>query len=416
MRLFETSVLAPPVLVRGAGCTVWDRDGNSYLDMLAGVWCNILGYGHPVWLAAIRDQIEKVVHVGSAFANIELEGFAEQLAAVVPTQLNRFVLLNTGSEAVELALKLARAATGGERVVVMENGNYGATTYAFHLSRAGSNVRYLPAIAGTVRLSMPCETSTPTERHRCLDTLSEVAGDRKSPIAAIVYEPVMGSGGVRIPPTEYGRALRRAADKCGALLVAEEVSCGMGRTGKWWGCEHDGIIPDILVLGKALGSGLPVAAVVTTEDVERRCKGILRHVQSHQNDPFSARLGATVISIVRDEQLVRISDERGRQLLDGLRSIQSEHPCIREVRGRGTMVGVELHAECISSGPAVLEAMRRAGVILDFAPHAGTFLLLPPYVITREEIGSFLERFSAALVDLRLDERVASSRRSSLGS
>jgi 2,2-dialkylglycine decarboxylase (pyruvate) len=403
MRLWQTHSLCDVTLVRGESSTVWDAAGKPYLDLLAGTWCSILGHNHPRLGEAINNQVSKLTHVGSAFPTEEVERALEKLGEIVPLELGCAVFLNTGSEAVELALKMARAATERDEIVVVEKGYYGATTYAFALSEAGRNATYLPDLGVVHRLPAPicrrCPVGQtwPCETFPCLDSLRTLSEEEKGRIAAVMYEPVMGVGGVIVPPPGYGGELRKLASQCGALLIAEEVTSGMGRTGRWFGFEHDAIVPDILIVGKAIGGGLPISAVVTTTDVETRCDGILRHVQSHQNDPFSGRIAATVISIIQEEGLVARVAELGEHLLNGLRALQSKRAEIWDVRGKGLMIGIELDPALASKGEAIERRLMEAGFIVDYQPHAATFRLFPPYVISREEIARFLNAFEEAL-------------------
>jgi len=404
MHLWQTNPLEEEItLVGGQGCTVWDTAGKRYLDMQSGTWCTVLGYGHPRWVAAVRSQVTELVHVGAAFPTPEVHEALAALREVLPPALNRAVFLNTGSEAVELALKIVRAATGAGGIVVVEGGYYGATTYALALSEVGRAAPYLPGFGDVHRLPTPacrrCPAgrSWPCEDFACLDSLRALADEGEGHVAALLYEPVMGSGGVIVPPPGYGTRLRELIDRCGALLIAEEVTTGVGRTGRWFGFEHDDIVPDILVIGKAIGAGLPVSAVVTTRAVEARCRGTLRHVQSHQNDPFSGRIAATVISILQEEHLVEQAAERGAYLLQGLKALQSRCPAIWDVRGKGLMLGVELEPERAAEGTRVVRRLLDMGFIVDYRPQIATFRLFPPYVISTREIDRFLTAFERAI-------------------
>lgn len=405
MRLWQTNPFQAVTLVRGERCTVWDTAGKSYLDLLSGTWCNILGYGHPRWLRAIQEQVSKITHTGASFITTEVHDALSKLKEILPPQLNRTVFLNTGSEAVELALKMARAATGADGIVVMERGYYGATTYALALSEAGRAARYLPSLGNILRLpapncrlcpmgcSWPCGDHSP-----CLDVLAKLTENVDQHIAAVLYEPVLGRG-ILVPPRGYGARLRALASRCRALLISEEVTTGMGRTGRWFGFEHENIVPDILVIGKAIGAGLPVSAVVTTADVESRCRGTLSHLQSHQNDPFSSRLAATVISILQEEHLVESSAQRGSYLLAGLKELQLFCPGIRDVRGLGAMAGAELHPDWSSKGTEIAQRLLEAGFIVDYQPPTATFRLFPPFVISTREIDTFLQAFRRVLLE-----------------
>jgi 4-aminobutyrate aminotransferase-like enzyme len=410
MRLWQTNPLQAITLVRGQGCTVWDAEGRPYLDLLSGTWCNVLGYGHPRWVEAIQTQVSRLAHVGAAFPTQEMHEALSKLGQVLPPALSRAVLLNTGSEAVELALKIARAATGADRIIVVEQGYYGATTYALALSEAGRAAPYLPRPANVHRLPAPtcrlCPAGQtwPCEDFACLDALRALADDGEGHTAAVLYEPVMAVGGMIVPPPGYGTQLRNLATRCGALLIAEEVTTGVGRTGRWFGFEHDGIVPDVLVIGKALGAGLPVSAVVTTQEVETRCRGVLRHVQSHQNDPLSGQIAATVISILQDEDLVEQAAARGAYLLEELRGLRSRHPWIRDVRGKGLMLGIELERDQIAAGAAIYQRLLEAGFIVDYQPQTATFRLFPPYVISTQEIDRFVATFENGLVKTTLHQ------------
>ncbi len=383
MELWRTSPLDGVVLARGQGATVWDTSGKPYLDLLSGTWCCGIGHSHPRLVRAVEEQALKLIHSGAAFVSNEIEEALARLAEILPPSLNRAVFLNTGSEAVELALKIARAATGADGVVVTEGSYYGATSYALALSEAGRAARYLPPVGAVHRLPL---------------SGMEFPGELRGHFAAVLYEPVLG-GGILVPPTGFGARLRDLATRCGALLIAEEVTTGMGRTGRWFGFEHENVVPDIIVIGKGLGGGLPVSAVVTTAEVERRCGGTLRHVQSHQNDPFSGRIAATVISILQDEQLIERAAECGGYLLGRLQELQRRELRIADVRGRGAMVGVELATDHAAQGPALAHRLLEAGFILDFHVPTSTFRLFPPFVITCEEIDRFVQTFSSAVCD-----------------
>ncbi len=399
VRLFNTNDTERITFVRGAGSTVWDADGNAYLDMLSGTWCNVLGYGHPKWLSAVREQVSSLTHVGAAFYSREVDEALTKLRDVLPRDLTRVVLLNTGSEAVELALKMAHIATGAGELVVFEKGYYGATVYVLGLSEAGRTAESLPQPERVCRLPAPtCRRcpmgrAWPCDDFPCLADLQPPADKGEGRIAAVIYEPVMTAAGVLVPPPGYGLRLRELTSRCGALLVAEEVTTGMGRTGRWFGFQHEGIVPDILVLGKALGAGLPVSAVVTTGDVEERCVGALRHIQSHQNDPLSGRVAATVISIMQGERLVEQAARRGQSLLEGLRKLQGRGLGISQVRGKGLLLGIELEQDRVAEGVTKRQQLLETGVIVDYQPHTGTFRLFPPYVVTSAEIDKFLQVF-----------------------
>jgi 2,2-dialkylglycine decarboxylase (pyruvate) len=405
MELWQTNPFEDIILDHGQGCRVWDTSGQSYLDLLSGTWCNVLGYSHPRWIAAIREQVAKLTHTGAAFISPEIHDALTGLAQILSPALNRVVFLNTGSEAVELALKMACAAAHTQDIVVTERAYYGATGYALALSEAGRKAGYLPSGGTIYRLPVPDCPRCPMgctwpcgEEFPCLEPLARLAEKGDNPIAAVLYEPVLAGAGIRVPPPGYGACLRSLTTRCNALLIAEEVTTGMGRTGRWFGFQHDDMEPDILVIGKAIGAGLPIAAVVSNAEVERRSREMLgRHVQSHQNDPFSGRIAAAVISILQEENLVQRAAERGDYLLAGLKELQLATQGIREVRGRGAMVGIELEQELADRGAGKAQQLLEAGFIVNWHAATGSFRLFPPYIISTPEIDSFLQAFGEAL-------------------
>lgn len=405
MKIWRTHPLEDVTFTRAEGCRVFDAGGREYLDLLGGTWCSVLGHGHPELRAAVSDQISRLAHVGPGFITEEIRGALEKLSEILPPALSRAVFLNTGSEAIELALKMARAATGRERVAVVERSYYGATISALSLSEAGRGVSYLPAPAGLVRLPAPdcgrCpagRTEPCTDGFPCLDGLERLAGEVKNAapgIAAVLYEPVLAGAGVLVPPVGYGARLRELTSRCNALLIDDEITTGLGRTGRWFAFEHEQLVPDIVVLGKAIGGGLPVSVVATTQEVEVCCQGLLAHVQSHQNDPLSGRIAATVISILQREGLVEQVARQGRTFLERLRALQQKTRCIRDVRGRGLMIGIELDREANRLKQAALER----GVLINVTQER-VVRLLPPLIIDSAQAEEIVDVVCAVIAEL----------------
>jgi 4-aminobutyrate aminotransferase-like enzyme len=342
----------------------------------------------------------------SAFRTEEIEMAMSELEKILPAELNRAAFLNSGSEAVDLALKMARAATGRSGMVVHESGYYGATTYPFSLSGVGRSASYLPDPGEVHRMPAPtcnnCEHGSRDDckSFECLRTLQSLVDEGNEDIAAIMYEPI-GGAGILVPPIGYGAKLREYADALSACLIAEEVTTGIARTGCWFGFQYDGIVPDLLVLGKAIGGGFPVSVVVTTSEVEERCKDALRHVQSHQNDALSGRIVHTVISVIREQGLVEQAAQKGRYLLNALKGLQGEFPIIVDVRGRGLMFGFQLSKDHFHTGEAIEEKLIEKGFLMDFHRATCTFRFFPPYIISYEEIDSFIVALRETLASAR---------------
>jgi 2,2-dialkylglycine decarboxylase (pyruvate) len=399
MHLWNTNPFAGISLAKGQGCTVWDDRGKPYLDLLSGTWCAALGYGHPRWTAAVQRLAGSLVHMGGAFHHAGLERGMAKLAEILPPRLDRAVFLSSGSEAVELALKMARAATGAHEFVVLEGCFYGSTNHALSLSEMGRTIDFLPSPGTVHRLPKPdcarcpmsadCDGSFP-----CLEKL-EALPDHA--IAAVLFEPVISGAGILVPPPGYAAKLRETCTRKGFPLLCNEVTTGLGRTGRWFGFEHDGIVPDLLIMGKILGAGLPVSAVATTQEIEAACGSKVLHLQSHQNDPFSGGLAAEVITILQEERLVEASEIIGHRLREGVSAMRLRKPAIKAVRGLGTMVGIELQPEVAPQGPAIVKRMLEKGFLISFQPAYRSFRLFPPFVLTESEMDSFLVNFEDAL-------------------
>ncbi|HEM62001.1 MAG TPA: aspartate aminotransferase family protein [Chloroflexi bacterium] len=397
MALLNTFQLPGLTVVRGSGCYLYDDHDREYLDLLSGTWCCALGHSHPRLISALQQQMDRLVHLNASFASPEIERASERLLRLLPPRLNRVVWLNTGSEAVELALKIARLISPDEGVVVWEKGYYGATNLASALSHGGANgwcqakVWRAPAPHCS---RCPVDSFYPECDFVCLD--GALASMKQA--AAALYEPVMAVGGVIVPPSGYGRRLQDWARRLGAVLILEEVTTGMGRTGQWFGFQHEELEPDVLVLGKVLGNGLPVAAVVTTAEVEERCAGRLRHVQSHQNDPWSGAIAATVIDILEEEDLIQRCATLGAWFLDKLADLVARWPVLVEARGLGLMAALEFHDSII--GAALQAYLLREGVIVDYREATKCLRFFPPYIVPEQELNRTLETIERGLRSL----------------
>ncbi|MBI4700205.1 MAG: aminotransferase class III-fold pyridoxal phosphate-dependent enzyme [Deltaproteobacteria bacterium] len=392
------------------GCLVRDTEGREYVDLAAGQLSASLGHGHPRLLEAARRQAEKVVHVGSRFlAAATLDGCAA-IAGICPRGLDKVVLCSTGSEANELAIRMARAATGKHELVGVRQGYYGATHATLSLSDYVGFIRGLGVrAAGVHRLACPdCRRCPLGLEERSCDaacvkrSAAELRADSTGDIAAFLVEPVLGSGGIIVPPARFFAAVRQLADGYGALLIADEAQTGLGRTGRWLGMEHFGVRPDICVLSKGLGAGFPVAAVVTSAEIEERCIAApLANMSSHSFDPFAGAIAAEVIRIIRDDGLVERADAMGRHLRARLQELVAHHAMLANVRGLGLMVGLDAlspeSGEPSSLFSLALEAeCLLEGVILGYSALSGVLRLLPPLTIAPAEIDRAIDGLDRA--------------------
>lgn len=368
------------VLVRGKGSWLFDASGHKYLDFAAGVGVNGLGYGDRAVTKAIRKQAKRLVHASNLYLNPVVQELAERLAALAfPSKV---FFTNSGTEAVEGAIKFARKigrAAGRSELLAFERSFHGRTMGALSLTwTAKYREPFEPLVPGVGFL--PWEDLAAAER---------MIGPRT---AAVFIEPIQGEGGVRPVSDEFLRDLHALCRQRGALLVAEEVQCGLGRTGRLFAYEHAGITPDILTLAKPLGGGLPLGAVLLRADLA----GALApgdHGSTFGGNPVAAAASLAVLDRLTREGFVEKVRAKGEWLAAELRALQERHPgAIAEVRGRGLMIGVQFH------GPAgdVLKGLREDGIL---ATKAGdkVLRLLPPLVVRKKEIRTFLRSLARVL-------------------
>jgi acetylornithine/LysW-gamma-L-lysine aminotransferase len=355
----------PLTLVRGQGCTVWDDAGQAYLDVTSGQGVALLGHCHPAVTAAITEQAAALVTCPEIFYNGRRAGLYTLLASLLPEGMSRFFLCNSGAEANEGALKVATLLTGRSQVVAARRAFHGRTMGALALTW---NPKYREPFE---QWTSQAVTHIP---YNDPDAAREAITDQT---AAVVVEIVQGEGGVYVADMDYIRELRRLCDEHGALLIVDEIQTGLGRTGRWFAFEHAGIVPDVITLGKGLAGGVPMGAVCWRDSLGTLPQGT--HGSTFGGNPLACAAALATLSTLHSENLPARAAEQGVWLLEALRNIA--HPQIREVRGLGLIVGIELRGRVT---PA-LKALQDRGVL---ALPAGfnVLRLLPPLIISREEL------------------------------
>jgi acetylornithine/LysW-gamma-L-lysine aminotransferase len=365
----------PIALVRGHGARVWDADGREYIDCIAGHGVASLGHCHPAVTAAIQQQAELLVTCSEILYNDQRAGLMAELTARVPGDLNRAFLCNSGAEAVEGAVKVARLFTDRSGVVATMRGFHGRT---FGALSATWNEKYrkpfVPLVPGFGHVPF-----------NDLEAMEEAITDET---AAVLVEVVQGEGGVRPGDADYFHGLRKLCDERGALLIVDEIQTGLGRTGRWFAYDHVGITPDVLCLGKALGGGLPMGAVVWRDALGTLPAGV--HGSTFGGNPLVCAASRAALRALADEDLPARADRLGQEFVTGLRAIQS--PLVREVRGWGLMVGVELRQRVT---PILKGLMERGVLALPAGPTVVRFL--PPLVIEQSELRVVLETLQDVL-------------------
>jgi 2,2-dialkylglycine decarboxylase (pyruvate) len=405
---------APFVVARAQGAWIETADGRRILDFTSGQICSTLGHNHPRITAAVGQALEDVVHLNSWMLSEPVLALAERLAGLFPRPLEKVVLLNTGSEANEVALKLAKMHTGRFELVGLTRGFHGLLAGIASVNFSMAHAGYGPLLPGAFAVPAPYAYRCPV-RHcdgacdcTCLEAGFDLLDQQSvGSLCALVAEPVLSAGGIIVPPEGYFRRVRELCDERGMLLVLDEAQTGFGRLGTMFGFEHDGVVPDLVAVSKTLGGGLPLAATITSGAIEEDCagKGFL-HVTSHVSDPLPAAAGLAVLDVIEEEGLVGQASQRGDYLLAGLRELQREHEQVGDVRGRGLLVGLELVEERASRRPAnalgaaVTEECLRRGLSMNIVragSSANCFRMAPPLTISEEEIDLGIEILDASL-------------------
>ena len=395
----------PLVPARAAGCVVEDVDGNLLLDFNAGIAVTSTGHSHPKVVEAIRHQAGELLHfAGTDFYLPSYAELCERLTALYPGGgPARAFLTNSGTESVEAAIKLARWHTGRQYVIAFFGAFHGRSYGSVSLtaSKARYRARFGPLLPGVLHAPYAdsfrpalgeSEWSFPTAQY-----LEGVLFERlvePNEVAAIVVEPIQGEGGYVVPPPGWLAALRELCDAHGILLVADEVQSGIGRTGRMWAVEHEGVVPDILVAGKGIASGLPLGAMLAREEVATWTPGT--HGSTYGGNPIACAAALATLDLV-EAGLAEAAERVGERLRGGLRALAERHPAIRDVRGRGLMVGIELADH--DTAAALEQACFRRGLLILSAGDAAV-RISPPLVVSDAQIERGLALLDETLGDL----------------
>jgi len=365
----------PTALVRGQGVYVWDNDGARYLDATSGQGVAALGHCHPAVVAAVTSQASTLVSIHESFYNDRRAQLYSLLDSITPADLSRFFLCNSGAEAIEGALKVAKLLTGRDGIVAAKRAFHGRTTGSLSMT-------------WTPKYRKPFQQWLLAVNHIAFNDIDAAVGAITPETAAVVVESVQGEGGVHPAAVDYLRALRERCDKTGAMLIIDEIQTGFGRTGKWFGFEHAGILPDIVALAKAIGGGLPMGAVCW-----RAAHGPIpraSHGSTFGGNPLACAAAIATLSTIRDEGIVERVRSNGDWLIKELEQLNLRG--VRNVRGRGLMVGLELRGRVT---PA-LKALQECGV-LALPAGLNTLRLLPPLIISRDELGLVIDAINEVL-------------------
>ncbi len=397
----------PLVVDSGKDCVVKDIDGNQYIDLNAGIACLNVGHTHPRIVSAVKSQCDRFLHYSNTdFYYEQVIRLAERLAEISPGSFDKKTYFgNSGTEAVEAALKLAKWHTRKQLFIAFTGAFHGRTvgSLSFTASKPTQRRHFFPLMPGVTHVPYgycyrcPFKMTYPECNYWCVEYIDEFVLQKYAPpedVAAFVYEPIQGEGGYVVPPPDYFQKLKKLADKYGILTIVDEVQSGIGRTGKWFGIEHWGVEPDIVCSAKALASGLPIGVATASSKIMDWSAG--SHASTFGGNPLSCAAALAVIDVIKEEKLLENANKQGVHALKRLDELAEKNLMVGEVRGKGLMIGVELVKDRESKAPASQEAREviirswKRGVAV-VTCGVSTLRLSPPLTIQRELIDTALD-------------------------
>lgn len=394
---------------RGAGSWLELTGGRRVLDLTCGIAVTPVGHAHPRVVKAVGDQVAKLSHICAGVALYEPNVLlAERLTEILPSGLDTVFFGNSGAEAIEGSIKLARQATGRQGVIVFRGGFHGRTTGAASLTTSKSAYRrgygaLLPEVhAAPFPYPLACRIEPAHDAETCgLHSLAEIEAmlDHEIPpehVAAFLIEPALGEGGYVAAPASFLRALRALADRIGALLIFDEVQTGLGRTGSWTAAARLGVTPDIMVLAKALGGGLPLGAIVAPRALHEKWR-VSTHGSTFGGNPVSCASGLATLDVIRDEGLVERANEIGAVMVEELAPLRRD-PRVREVRSFGAMVAVEFDDKAAAKA-AIAASLERDVLLITCGAHDQVVRFIPALNVAEEDLRAGVRAFVAATKD-----------------
>jgi len=408
----------PEIVEQAQGCYVYDAAGRKILDFTSGQMCATVGHNHPNIVAAIKRSCDNALHLFSGMIPKSVVQLADALAKILPAPLRKSLFLNTGSESNEAAIKMAKLYTGGFEVVGLGGSWHGVTGNAGGVSFASDRKGYGPGMPGTYVIPEPNAYRCPVKhcRDKCDRTCMKVGFElydmqSTGARAAVIAEPVISAGGVIVPPEGYFDALQQEARKRNMLLIFDEAQTAFGRLGHWFAASYLKVTPDLMTVSKTLGGGVPLAAVITNDEIEATChrRGFAFYT-SHVSDPLPATVGLAVLETVAQEHLLARSREMGDYLAARLMELEARHEEIGDVRGMGLLRGIELVKDRETREPyhelggLTTERCLQLGLSMNIRrrPERGSvWRIAPPLTVKREDIDLAMTIFDQALTEMK---------------
>ncbi len=370
----------PVTVEKGKGAHVWDVDGKEYIDCMGGYGVALVGHQNQRVNDAIKEQIDKIITVHSSLYNKTREEFLKLLIGLAPKGLTQVHLNNSGAEAIEAAIKFARKFTGKKGMVAMKGSYHGKSFGALSLT---FNPKYKKAFA-------PLVEKVSFASFGDIESLKEVIDDDT---AFVILEPIQGESGINVAPDGFLQDVRKLCDEKGILLIFDEIQAGLGRTGRLWACDHWNTAPDILCLAKGIAGGVPMGATLVRPDIlASMSKG--EHSSTFGGNPISCAAGVAALKSITEDGLIENSEKMGKLFRDGLEKLKEKHNMIREIRGKGLMIGVEMKFEVRD----ILMGLIKEGVLMLYSGR-NILRILPPLVITEEDVTKVLHALDTILTE-----------------
>ena len=370
----------PVTIEKGVKAHVWDTDGKEYIDCMGGYGVALVGHQNQRVNDAIKEQVDKIITVHSSLYNKTREEFLKTLIELAPKGLTQVHLNNSGAEAIEAAIKFARKFTGKKGMVAMKGSYHGKSYGALSLT---FNPKYKKAFA-------PLVEKVSFASYGDIESLKEAIDDDT---AFVILEPIQGESGIIVAPDGFLQDVRKLCDEKGILLIFDEIQAGLGRTGRLWACEHWNTAPDILCLAKGIAGGVPMGATLVRPDIlASMSKG--EHSSTFGGNPISCAAGIAALKSITEDGLIENSEKMGKLFREGLEKLKENHTMIREIRGKGLMIGVEMKFEVRD----ILMGLIREGVLMLYSGR-NILRILPPLVITEEDVTKVLHALDTILTE-----------------
>jgi len=368
----------PVTIEKGLGAHVWDINGKEYIDCMGGYGVALVGHRNERVVNAIKSQLEKIITVHSSLYNKTREEFLKTLISVAPKGLSQVHLNNSGAEAIEAAIKFARKFSGKKGMVAMSGSYHGKSMGALSLT---FNPKYR-------KMFEPLVEKTSFAKFGDIESLHSTIDDDTG---FIILEPIQGESGIHVAPDGFLQDVRKLCDEKGILLIFDEIQAGLGRTGRMWASEHWNTVPDIMCIAKGIAGGVPMGATLVKPEI-LSVMGKGEHSSTFGGNPLSCAAGTAVLNALTQDGLIENAENVGKKFHDGLESLKERHPIIREVRGKGLMIGVELKFEVKD----ILMDGIKNGILLLYSGR-NILRLLPPLVISEDDITKVLETLDTLL-------------------